>query len=378
MIAIFITTLSGFCLAAPKYSFVDASLWDVLNTLAEEGGYHLIVGGDQALLKQRRITVTLDQVTPKEAIEQILQTNGYLYDLSGSNLLISTLSQDMKSSGFPREGKVLQFRYLSAKKVKEIFAPLYDEVKFQEGARPQSLIIWGRSADLWQIEDLTQKLDQPSPRLLIEAQVIEVSESGGHKLGVTIAGEQPGVASFALNNSTGKIVPTSDIQMTLHALIDSGDAKILARPRIATLDGEEALIDIGSKIPYAVPSSGSGGTVVWSVQYIDAGVKLEILPRVGKDNFTIQLKPEVSAVAEWRTTAAGDFPVISTRQAQTTVAVKNKESIVIGGLINDSKQHNNYRIPILSSIPFLGWFFQYDFTQDAKTEIVFVVTPKLV
>ena len=322
--------------------------------------------------------MALNSGSPLEAIQELLDTNGYLYDINGKNILISTLSQDLRQTGFKREGKAINLAYLSAKRIKDAFVSLFPDAKFEEGPRPQTLLVWARSSDLDDIQDLICNLDKPSPRVLIETQVLELSESGSLKWGLRIGSETEGGVNFAVSRTNSKISPTSDIQLSVNALRTSGDAKLLANPKISALDGEKALINIGNKIPYAVPSSGSGGTVVWSVEYIDAGVRLEILPRVGKNSMTINLKPEVSAITEWRSTAAGEFPVISTRNAETTVTVKNGESIVIGGLINEAQRKNNYRIPVISYIPFIGWIFQYDVTEKEKTEIVFIVTPRLI
>jgi type II secretory pathway component GspD/PulD (secretin) len=361
-----------------KYHFVDASLWDVLNALAEDGGYHMVVGGDQAILKQKRVSLNLSKTSAIDALQNLLDANGYAYDVSGKNILISTLSQDLRQSGLKREGEEIRLTHLSAKRVKDALSPLFADVKFEEGPRPQTLLVWSRSSDFSEVMALIEKLDQPSPRVLIEAQVLELTESGSHKWGARYGSEQEGGINFSVNRNTGKGSLASDLQISVSALIAAGDANLVARPKIAALDGEKALINIGDKIPYAVPSTSSGGAVTWSVQYIDAGVRLEILPRVGKKNLTINLKPEVSAITEWRITAAGEFPVIATRNAETTVSIKDGESIVIGGLINENERHNNYRIPLISNIPVLGLLFQYDAMEKSKTEIVFVITPKLI
>ena len=164
--------------------------------------------------------------------------------------------------------------------------------------------------------------------------------------------------------------------ITLKALISNGQAKIVANPRIATLENREAVINIGSKIPYAVPVTTSGGGTQWAVQYIDSGVSLKITPTLNESKIiTALIQPEVSAVSEWRATAAGEFPVISTRNALTQVKVKDGETIVIGGLINEEDHQFGNKIPILGDIPLLGAFFQNKMTQRVKTDIVFLITP---
>ena len=93
---------------------------------------------------------------------------------------------------------------------------------------------------------------------------------------------------------------------------------------------------------------------------------------------TAFLQPEVSSVSEWRTTAAGDFPVITTRNAQATLRVKDGETIVVGGLISESERENVVKLPILGQLPIIGYLFQNKTVEKAQTEIVFLITPHII
>ncbi|MBU0573993.1 MAG: type II and III secretion system protein, partial [Candidatus Margulisbacteria bacterium] len=136
---------------------------------------------------------------------------------------------------------------------------------------------------------------------------------------------------------------------------------------------------IGSRIPYAVPAVSNSAATLWTVDYIDAGVKLKITPKLGEDGYiTTHIQPEVSAVSEWKTTSAGDFPVISTRNASATVRLKDGESIVIGGLLSDAERENIKKVPFLGHIPILGLFFQDRSVEKSKSEIIFVITPYVI
>jgi len=110
-----------------------------------------------------------------------------------------------------------------------------------------------------------------------------------------------------------------------------------------------------------------------------AKMKLKITPQLGQEGYiSTFIQPEVSSISEWRTTAAGDFPVISTRNASATVRVKDGESIVIGGLMSESERENVTRVPVLGYIPVLGLLFQNKNTEKEKTEIVFLITPHVI
>ena len=220
--------------------------------------------------------------------------------------------------------------------------------------------------------------DSRPRQVLIEGKVVEISESGMRELGIKW-GKEPGVLKLAVNKDTGEIGLTEDLLATLKALAGEGKAEILAAPSIIALNGHEASINIGSRVPYATPASVSSTTTYWSIQYIDAGVSLKINPKVEDDgSISVSIKPEVSSISEWRTTSAGEFPVITTRNAESIVRVNDGETIVIGGLINKSDRENTSKVAILGDIPFLGGLFQNKVTESTKTEVIFLVTPKVI
>ncbi|MFH1709449.1 MAG: type II and III secretion system protein, partial [bacterium] len=127
-----------------------------------------------------------------------------------------------------------------------------------------------------------------------------------------------------------------------------------------------------------VPAGSTSTSTQWTVQYIDAGVNLKILPSVASDGTIVStIKPEVSNVSEWRMTNAGEFPVISTRNASVTVRIRNGETLVIGGLLNESDRENISKIPGFSEIPLLGTLFQRKVTEKTKTDVIFLITPHL-
>jgi type II secretory pathway component GspD/PulD (secretin) len=232
------------------------------------------------------------------------------------------------------------------------------------------LIIRGKANEIQEAEDLIEELDHPIPQILIQSKVVEIAEADSLKLGFD---HNSGIFKFVNGKRAG------DIVSTLNTLISNGDANLMASPKVATLDNHEAIINIGNRVPYAVPVTQNGNTTQWTVQYIDAGVKLKITPQLGEENYiTTSIQPEVSSISEWRTTSAGDFPVISTRNASSTVRVKNGETIVIGGLISEVDRVNTSRLPILGQIPFVHLLFSERTVEKSKVELVFMITPYLI
>jgi len=369
----------GFQVAAEdrisRIDFEDASVVNVVQTLAKSAGFDLVLSGDQSIAQTKKATIHLKDVTLEEAIEYILRTNGYNYERKGKVLLVSSLPQDLTQTAYKTEVEVIPLKFLSAAKAAELLSKIIPSAVFQVGGRANSLVVRGRDSEIKDVKKLVATIDKLAPQILIESKVVEVAQSDSMKLGISYGN---GTYKFITRKETKRTSPADDLISTLNSLVTDGKANVVANPRIATLDNQEAMINIGSRIPYAVPVN-SGSSTQWTVDYIDAGVKLKITPQLGQEgDITTFIQPEVSSISEWRTTAAGDFPVISTRNASATVRVKNGETIVIGGLLSETERENTTRVPILGYIPGIGMLFQNKNIEKEKTEIVFLITPHVI
>lgn len=358
-----------------KVDFVDAAVLDAIEVLAKKADLDLVISGDMNFAQSKRTTLHLKNVTVEEAIEHVLEANGLAFERKGKVFLVSLSPQAQAYQG---EIKAISLKYLSAEKIAALMSKVLPALKTSMGGSANSLVLQGSRTLIQEAQRLISSIDNPAPQVLIESKVVEISESDSVRLGVSY-GREAGVFRFITSKISGRTTPAEDLLTTLHTLIGSGKAKVVASPRIATLDNHEAIINIGSRIPYAVPVSSGSNSTQWTVEYIDAGVKLKITPRLGEEGYiTTSIRPEVSSISEWRTTSAGDFPVISTRNAQATLRVKDGETIAIGGLISESDRENIVRLPILGYLPVVGLFFQSKTRERAKTEIVFLITPHLI
>ncbi|OGC22706.1 hypothetical protein A2291_01100 [candidate division WOR-1 bacterium RIFOXYB2_FULL_42_35] len=381
IIALSVFVVSSMAIAeqlTSQVKFSDAAVLDVVQTLAQQAGLDVVISGDNNLTQNKRTTLQLNNVTPEQAIDYVLTTNGLQYEKRDKVILISTLGQDQSASSFSNGTKVFKLKHLSANKVASLLEKMMPSLKASSGLRANVIILQGRPDQLKESEELIVALDQPIPQILIESKVLEISTADSLRLGIAY-GSQAGVFKFLTDKDTKRTKLAEDLQTTVNALIGEGKAKVVANPRIATLDNHEALINIGRRIPYAVPVSSGSNTVQWSVEYIDAGVKLKITPCLGEDDLIItSIQPEVSSISEWRTTAAGEFPVISTRNAQATLRVKNGETIVVGGLLSETERENVSRLPVLGYLPLAGALFSNKTLEKEKTEIIFMITPHVI
>jgi general secretion pathway protein D len=168
------------------------------------------------------------------------------------------------------------------------------------------------------------------------------------------------------------------VQAALHLLDSYGDTKVIANPHLAALDNQKATIKAGNKIPINQQSVvGSTSNVVTTTsQYIDTGVLLQVTPHINQGGLvTLDVQAEVSDPG---TAAAGEAPPINTRSVQTIVNVQSGQTMVMGGLIGETKGNTSKGLPLISRIPIIGGFFGDQTLTNNRTELVMFITPRVV
>ncbi len=212
-----------------------------------------------------------------------------------------------------------------------------------------------------------RQLDSALDQILIEVKVVEVSQSELDQIGISWDLEQNGI-TLAQRQKTEEFI------QKINLLVGKGSAKIMANPRVTTLLGSEALIHIGDQIPYAVPIESASGKISWSVKYLDAGINLNILPLKAERNYiSLKLIPEVATIKQWKMTPNGEFPIISSRKVETFLRLKNKESFILGGLLDEQERENISKVPFLGDIPIINNFFTTKSVEKVRSDVLFLV-----
>jgi general secretion pathway protein D len=184
------------------------------------------------------------------------------------------------------------------------------------------------------------------------------------------------------------ISPSDNFAIFLNALQSLTDVKMLSAPHIIAADNREAHILVGQSIPILTSSQQStivnNASLVNQVQYRDTGKILTVLPQVNSQGLVnLQIRQEVSAVLQTAAGAVTSFgntgsPAFSTREAETTVVVQDGETVLIGGIIDDSIQHTRSGIPFLMDIPVVGRAFRSDSDTVDRTELLVTITPSVI
>ncbi len=273
---------------------------------------------------------------------------------------------------------------------------------------PNTLVLVGTAREVLRALEILRKVDVKQPQVVIEARVLDVSEGSLKSFGLNWNILQSGSIN-TLDRTTNRLpLPDSttntpnqqgvgfnrdgqlgldftivkkpiDFSVTLNALAEDRRNRLLANPRVATLDGRPATIFIGDEVNYVklIQQTPQGANV--QTDSVQAGIILKVLPRVHEDNsITLQIQPEVSVITGFlEVPGGGRLPQLARRNADTTIRVGNGETVVIGGLIREADIKTIQKVPLLGDLPFLGYLFRKTTTSRDKSEIMITLTVRV-
>jgi type II secretory pathway component GspD/PulD (secretin) len=371
----------------------DAYLPSVLKILAEKGDLNIITGPG---VTAGRLSIHMRDVPVDQAVNLVVRAAGLAYERIGNSVLVADSKSLKDETGL--SSYVLPLKFADAIEVKEALQKLSADIEVDRGGN--RLIIVTSPRVLSEIQTIVQQLDVPARQVMLEARIIEVSTDDAKTLGIDwdllnrqtfiIVEGTPSPSPADRPPPLMPYVPTGQplelqrqakaIQVAIDLLLKEGNARLLANPKIATLNGKEASMLIGQRIPYEVTGTtfaGGGAAETRSIQREEVGIKLRITPRINADGYiTTEIKPEVSTVTGFVGTN-NDLPVVATREASTTVRLKDGNSVIIGGLLSEVKTANITKVPLLGQIPGIGYLFQHHNLSTTKTDLVIEVTPRI-
>jgi general secretion pathway protein D len=278
----------------------------------------------------------------------------------------------------------------------------------QAAQPPNLLVLVGTAREVLRALELLRKVDVKQPQVIIEAKVMDISEASLKSLGLNWSILQSGRINTLDRTKDRLPLPDSttntpnqqgigfnrdgqlsldftivkkpiDFSVTLNALAEDRRNRLLANPRVATLDGRPATIFIGDEVNYVklIQQTPQGANV--QTDSVRAGIILRVLPRVHEDNsITLHIQPEVSVITGFlEVPGGGRLPQLARRNTDTTIRVNNGETVVIGGLIREADIKTIQKVPLLGDLPFLGYLFRRTSTSRDKSEIMISLTVRV-
>jgi len=378
--------------------------------------------------KVSTISKALDQIKTKigKVVTDESSNTLVIIDAPHAVLLAEKLIREID---LPTETRIFGLDYARAEDIKaKVEERLTENVgTVQVDERTNKLIVTDMSKKMEELERVISELDEKTSQVLIEAKIVQVTLNDDYKMGINwdyifhegyqvatgmnfrnistaTASILPAVSASADQTGTALTVGSlnsHDYQYVIELLESMGKTEILSAPRIAVINNEEASILVGSSRPYATTGTTVSETISETTQqvtYVDLGVKLHVTPTINRDGFiTMKIKPEISSstanieVTSTTTPTGGDpitdttsIPIIQTSTAETTVMVKNGNTIVLGGLIEERREETEDQVPILGDIPLIGNLFKRRQVGSGsaeiaeKTELVIFLTPYIV
>ena len=299
----------------------------------------------------------------------------------------------------PLETAVLRVRYARANQLLKHLTSTHTMLSSRGEAlvdeRLNALVVNDLPARVAAIRELIARLDAPLAQVAIEARIVTASDNLNHQLGVQwraqfssaedqgspdtetedisslIATTALAVSAPASTLTLGVLRPGVAVDAELSSLAEQGQARVLAKPKILTLDQSPASIQSGVQIPYQ-ETSRSGAT---STSFRNAVLSLHVLPQITPDqNIMMQLRVKQDAVGQ----IFNGVPSINTNEIQTSVLVGNGETLVLGGILQEDANSSERKTPILSDIPFFGKAFRRKIERQDQQELLVFITPTLV
>ncbi|MDM7948586.1 secretin and TonB N-terminal domain-containing protein [Hydrogenophaga sp.] len=395
-------------LAKPiSLDFKDAQIKSVFDVIARTAGVNFVF--DKDVRADTRITIFVRNATLEEVIRLVLTTNQLARKLLNDNTLMIYPDTPVKAREY--QELVTKSFFLANADVKQAQALVRTIVKSKDIFVDEklNLLVVKDTADAVALaERLLESLDVADPEVVLDVEVLEISRSRLLELGlrfpdqigygrlqsdlsttivnngVTQSNTTPGgtlaEGVIDLRNRVGLTSFVTNPALTLNLRSEAGEGNTLANPRIRVKNREKAKIHIGDKLPVFTTTSVANVGLSSSVSYLDVGLKLDVEPNVYLDNeVAIRVALEVSSVTREVVGPSNSLAYqIGTRSAATVLRLRDGETQVLAGLISDEERSSANRLPGLGDLPGIGRLFSSTRDNASKTEIVLLITPRVV
>jgi len=405
----------------PTFSlnFNETSLKNILNWLADFSDQNILI--DDSV--EGKLSIRLKDTTLNKTLQLIQKTKGLtvektegLYYIKNKPSLKNnpnaTATHHPAETQNPPEPTLIQLKYAKAKNLAKLIQDTKKNLLSKDGQmtfdeRTNTLIITDQKPQKRILLNLIKKLDAPLKQVLIEIRIVNIEKDYEKELGIrfgvsnknNLSGSLEGANSIAASKNLAdidiskrlavnlpaastqaahlgialfKIAQGTFLDMELSALEQKGHAKIISNPRLITENLKTASIESGEEIPYQ-EKAGQGAT---STAFKKAVLRLEVTPFITQHNkIILNLKVNQDKISAKEIQGV---PAIDTRKLQTEIAVLDSQTIVLGGIHEDTNKDNQDQVPFFANIPLLGKLFQHKKQTANQKETLIFVTPKII
>jgi len=380
----------------------DSDLRDVFRMLGSMVNMNVVIDPS---VPATPVTISLNNVPMNEAFQYLMRMYDVSYAIMGKTIIVGRKDNLSRAMGMEKT-RAFRVAYADLGQIPALLQGLSGVSSVVVDERLRTVYVTASEERLGDVAVTLQRIDHPGRQVMLQARIVEVSEGGSDELkGLVNAVYERWYASFSSaggvigyyddynggvfnpSRTNREINPPESITFpdmadsalsffdaSLQILVKQDKAKMLASPSVVTLDGQKASIKLLSDIKYVSERDDQGRPTYGEVE---SGPSLEFTPTVGRSEIvTIEMSVKTGdANLTYDSLLRGYIPQSTTREVQTIVRVRDGEPFVVGGLFNENKSENVWKIPIISEIPLLGELFKGKNTSVTKSEVIMVVVP---
>ncbi|MBP5769128.1 MAG: type II secretion system protein GspD [Fibrobacter sp.] len=353
-----------------------------VKAIADEAGLNLAVYGDL----NETVQMSFKDVTLPELLSSIFRGSAFTFRLDSSSLLVS----EEGASKALADLRIYSLKHVSPEKASAQLSKFIKnaELNVSEYREQNALVLGGSPHALGRATELLKMIDVPQMQVTLACVIVEFRKGRGFAIGVRSGaarnvGERDiqarGFFDFlgkdiSKSGAFGKIGILPDrFELELSSMEENNEAKVLARPRVTTLNGNKAELNVTNTVYYLISQVSSDGYPITDYRSFNDGISLELTPTMTQDGLiTLSVSPEIKTAGR----SSGDGPRdISSRNMNTTVVLRDGETLCLGGLIRKNKTEVRSAVPFFGSIPLLGRLFSYTSEEEEESELAIFITP---
>ena len=367
-------------------NFRAAKLKDALKVIAEPYAINFVFDPD---VETAEVNLSAKRVTFAQGFNLLLQASDTFHKVIGPNsVLIAPNKQDKKDKYADFFIKTFHLQTVKAERMAEILTSSMDLKSVVPNKTLNTVQVRDTRDTLKIVERVISANDRMPAEIMLDVEILEINRSKSEQLGIDygsqITAQVPQfTVSEALDSLTHNVIGNGLISvptLQLRYFRDEVEARILAKPRIRTIDGEPAKIHVGDRVPLrSATIQDATGQTRTTFEYRDIGIRLEVLPKYHFDStISVVLKLEVSSLGQNLGTANEPAFSIGTRNVDTTMMLREGETAVLGGLIRDEERRKLNKVPGFGDIGgVVGRLFAVNDDEDKRTDILLTITPQV-
>ena len=394
-------------------NFVNGDLQNMLRTIARSANVNLIVGSEVS----GTLTIELNDVPWEQAFKYVLNSCGYSYVREGN--IIRVMSKD-EIEKEPLNVEVIPLNYAKSSELKAMVTTLLTPERgtIQSDERSNTLIVNDIPAQISKIKKVIERLDKPTPQVLIEVKYVEILVGDADREGIdwstlgdysvmldemmytfdrqiqesvtrtrgsgTGGGYADATRNYSKDTSKGTTYQLSPdaFKLTMSLLMNSSKAKVISNPKVQTLDNRKATIKVAETMykPTFSYNKETGTYEINDLEELYIGVTLEVTPHINHNDYvTLDIIPEVSSLAGVQVIQGVEVPNSNIRRVETRVSLEDTFTVAIGGMIKDEFTKTRKAVPFFGDLPYVGkYLFSWESKELKKINLIIFITPTII